>query len=90
MSKIYTPDDREYYEKIASYGHRETLAEVEKWKKKFKKEKIPWTYGTSVKDLSTDELYFLCIDIHHEYLRMKKEKEEEKKTKKTKKKTNTY
>lgn len=81
MSKIYTSDDREYYEKIAPYGHRETLAEVEKWKKKFKKEKIPWTYGTSVKDLSTDELYFLCIDIHHEYSRLKKGKEKKAKKK---------
>ena len=38
--EIYTDSDREYYEKIAPMGRKELISEVEKWQKKFKKEKM--------------------------------------------------
>lgn len=65
--EIYTDSDQEYYEKIASMSKRELLAEVEKWRKKLKKEKIKWTYGSDWKTQSGDDLYFLCIEINRTY-----------------------
>lgn len=85
--EIYTEDDVEYYTKIAPYGRKDTLNEVKKWKNKFKKEKLPWTYGTSFDGQSTDELYALCIEIHREYGKLKKEKEENANDKKEKQKS---
>lgn len=63
----YTEDDREYYEKIASFGKKDLIAETERWKKKFKKEKLKWSYGDVFKEMSGDDLYFLCIDINRDY-----------------------
>lgn len=63
----YTEDDREYYEKIASFGKKDLIAEIERWKKKFKKEKLKWSYGDVFKEMSGDDLYFLCIDINRDY-----------------------
>lgn len=76
--EIYTDSDQEYYKKIASMSKRELLAEVEKWRKKLKKEKIKWTYGSDWKTQSGDDLYFLCIEINRTYQKARQEKQAEK------------
>lgn len=64
--KIYSDDDREYYEKIAPLGRKDLLKERASWQRKFKRKKIPWTFRTA-DDLSTDEIYLQLIDIHRAY-----------------------
>lgn len=63
---IYTEDDQIYYEKIAPMSRKELLMEREAWRKKIKRKKIKWNYG-SANSLSGDELYFQLIEIHREY-----------------------
>lgn len=63
---IYTDDDQAYYEKIAPMSRKELLTEREAWRKKFKRKKIKWNYGTA-DSLSGDEIYFQLIEIHREY-----------------------
>lgn len=82
--EIYTDDDREYYEKIAPMGRKELVSEAEKWQKKFKKEKLKWTFGTAWKKAGGDDLYFLCIEINRAYQNAEKEKAEKKERKKKK------
>lgn len=82
--EIYTDSDREYYEKIAPMGRKELASEVEKWQKKFKKEKMKWTFGTAWKKEGGDDLYFLCIEINRAYQNSEKEKAEKKERKKKK------
>lgn len=76
--EIYTDDDRKYYEKIAPMSRKELAGEVEKWQKKFRKEKLKWTFGTAWKKEGSDELYFLCIEINRAYQKAEKEKTEKK------------
>lgn len=83
--EIYTDSDQEYYEKIAPMGKKELLAEVEKWRKKLKKEKIAWTYGSDWKAQSGDDLYFLCIEINRAHQKSRHEKQAEKEEKRKKK-----
>lgn len=81
---FYNEEDIEYYEKIASFGRKELITEIGKWKKKYKTNKLPWIPEDDLSDQSGDDLYFMCIQLNHEFYQLMKEQKESKEPKTTK------
>ena len=81
---FYNEEDIEYYEKIASFGRKELITEIGKWKKKYKTNKLTWIPEDDLSKQSGDDLYFMCIQLNHEFYQLMKESKEPKTTKTTK------
>lgn len=81
---FYNEEDIEYYEKIASFGRKELITEIGKWKKKYKTNKLPWIPEDDLSNQSGDDLYFMCIQLNHEFYQLMKESKEPKTQKPTK------
>lgn len=81
---FYNEEDIEYYEKIASFGRKELITEIGKWKKKYKTNKLTWIPEDDLSKQSGDDLYFMCIQLNHEFYQLVKEQKESKEPKTTK------
>lgn len=81
---FYNEEDIEYYEKIASFGRKELITEIGKWKKKYKANKLTWIPEDDLSKQSGDDLYFMCIRLNHEFYQLMKGSKEPKEPKTTK------